>query len=90
MKFPKVLDEASVLYYTPPNCYGTVCYVAGEIADLICYLAIGQYEHETQYYLFGCNAEYEVVSDSPWESIEECMRVAQNSYDCTITWIAMT
>ena len=26
MSFPKMLDNASVLYYTPENCYGEVYY----------------------------------------------------------------
>ena len=61
----------------------------GKIADYIRYLAICKYENDTRYYLFGCNAEYEVVSDSPWHSIEQCMLVAKNSYDRIISWIAM-
>ena len=89
MTFPKILDSACVLYYTPQNHYGTVCNTTGEIADHIRYLAICKYENDTQYYLFGCNAEYEVVSDSPWESIEQCMLIAENSYDRVVSWIAM-
>lgn len=90
MNFPKVLDGACVLYYTPQDCYGTVCYTTGEITDHICYLAICKYDNDTAYYLFGCNADHEVVSDSSWESIEECTSVARNSYNCVISWIAMT
>lgn len=89
MNFPKVLDNACVLYYTLQDNYGTVCDTTGEIADYIRYLAICKYENDSQYYLFGCNAEYEVVTDSPWESIEQCMLVAKNSHDRIISWIAM-
>ena len=88
MNFPKVLDNACVLYYTPQDYYGTVRYTTGEIADYIRYLAICKYEGDTQYYLFGCNAEYEVVSDSPWESVKQCMLVAIDSYGRVILWVA--
>lgn len=89
MSFPTMLDNASVLYYTPENCYGEVYYTTGELAENIRYLAICKYEDDASFYLFGCNADYEVVSDSPWMSVEECMRIAKNSYDCVISWIAM-
>lgn len=89
MNFPKVLDNATVLYYTPQDCYGTVCYTTGEIAEHIRYLAICKYENGTGFYLFSCNADYEVVGDSQWESVEQCMLVAENSHDRAISWIAM-
>ena len=90
MNFPKILDDACVLYYTPQDDYGTVRYTTGEIADYIHYLAICKYEDDIEYYLFGCNAEYEVVSDWPLESVEQCMLVAKNSHDRVISWVAMT
>jgi len=90
MNFPEFLDKACVLYYTPKNDYGIVRCTMGEIVDHICYLAICKYENDTQYYLFGCNAEYEVVDDSIWESVEECMLIAKNSHNCVISWITKT
>ena len=90
MSFPKMLDNARVLYYTSEGCYGGVHYTTGELVENICYLAICRYEDDTSFYLFGCNTDYEVVSDSPWMSVEECMRIAEDSYDCAISWIAMT
>lgn len=90
MSFPKLLDNASILYQTPENCYGEIYYTTGELAEQILYLAIYKYENDTSYYLFGCNADQEVVSDSPWKSVEECMCVAKGSYSCAISWIAMT
>ena len=89
MSFPKVLDNARVLFYTPQSCYGTVHYLSGEIADHICYLAICNYKNDTSFYLFGCNKNYEVIDDTPWDSIEECMRIAQTSYNDLIVWIKM-
>jgi len=87
--FPKVLDHARVLYYTPEDCYGGVYYSTGELAEHICYLAICKYENDSAYYLFGCNMNHEVVSDSPWESVDECMRVARCSYNGVISWVEM-
>ncbi len=89
MSFPKILDNAKVLYFTPQSNYGTVYYTTGEIADYICYLAICKYENDNTFYLFGCNSDYDVVSDSSWGSIEECMRIAQTTYNGLISWIEM-
>ncbi|MBE6790622.1 MAG: hypothetical protein E7535_05460 [Ruminococcaceae bacterium] len=89
MTFPKILDGARVLYYTQQDYYGTVRYTTGEIAEYIRYLVICKYEKDAQYYLFGCNAEYEVVSDFPSVSVEQCMLIAENSYERDVSWIAM-
>lgn len=89
MSFPKILDGAHVLYFTQQGPYGMIQYTTGELADFICCLAIGKYDDGKSYYLFGCNADYEVVSDLPLGSIEECMHVANESYDCDILWIAV-
>lgn len=87
MNFPESLDHAQVLYFTPRSSYGIVCFTTGEIAHRICYLAICKYENDNEFYLFGCDADHNVVSDSPWCSVEECMSVASSSYDCDISWI---
>lgn len=89
MIFPKFLDEAKVLYFSPQGNYGEVCFTTGEIADHICYLAICKYQDDNSYYLFGCNAHFEVVCDSPWGCIEECMHIATTSYEKGIYWITM-
>lgn len=85
--FPTEIDGAKVLYYTPQDNYGAIKYPNGEIADYFRYLAICRYSNEEQYYLFRCNEEYEVVSDSVWDSIDECMKVAASSYRENIVWI---
>lgn len=88
MNFPKVLDHAQVLYFTPQASYGAVYSSSGEIADVVRYLAICKYGSSNTCYLFGCNARYEVVSDIPLDSIEDCMAVASRSYASDISWIA--
>ena len=62
MSFPKLLDNASILYHTPENCFGEIYYTTGEPAEQIRYLAIYKYENDTSYYLFGCNADQEKES----------------------------
>lgn len=84
--FPLSLDNAKVLYYTLKNDYGVIRFPDGEIADTFKYLAICKYENDESYYLFCCNENFEVVSDSLWESIEKCMSVA-SSYKANIEWI---
>lgn len=86
--FPKALDGAKVLYYTPKGNYGEICNSAGEIADHIKYLAICKYPNSnTEYYLFRCNEKYDVISDFDFTDIADCMEIAKSSYSGNITWI---
>ena len=81
--FPKTLDGAQVLFYTHQNNYGVIRYTTGAIAHFVQYLAICKYENDTSYYLFACDADCEVVGDSLWGSVEECMDIARSVYcDC--------
>ena len=84
--FPKELDGATVLFYTPKGNYGAMKYPNGEIAEHYRYLAVCKYMNSAEYYLFCCNEKYEVVSDSVWGSIDECMGVAASSYKNNIVW----
>jgi len=84
--FPLSLDNAKVLYYTQENDYGAIRFPNGEIADTFKYLAICKFENDESYYLFCCNKNFEVVSDTLWQSIEKCMSVA-SSYKENIEWI---
>lgn len=86
--FPKILDKAKVLYYTPKDDFGCIFYTNGDVAHHVKYLAICKYPSENkEYYLFRCDENYEVVGDSVWDSIEECMAVANSSYGGNIIWI---
>lgn len=88
--FPNELDGARVLYYTSQDNYGTIKYLNGEIAEYYHYLAICKYLKDDNYYLFCCNENYEVVSDSVESSIEDCMKAATWSYKENIIWKEMT
>lgn len=84
--FPIKLDGAIVLYYTLQDDYGYSIYPNGKIADHYRYLAICKYAKDNEYYLFCCNENYEeVVSDTPYDSIEECMAIASR-YKYNIVW----
>ncbi|MBO5797941.1 MAG: hypothetical protein J6R77_06310 [Clostridia bacterium] len=85
--FPVVLDGAKILYHTAEGDYGVIRYSTGEIFDSIHYYAIGKYETDSCFYLFGCNGDFEVISDSPWDSIEECQRIAQSSCNEVLSWV---
>ena len=85
-EFPKELDGAKVLYYTPRSDYGAMEYLGGEIAAYYRYLAICKYPNDKSYYLFCCDESYEVVSDTVWNSIGECTNVAASSYKENIVW----
>lgn len=86
--FPKTLDGAKVIYYTPKDDYGEIYYSTGEIASYIKYLAICKYSDDCEdYYLFKCDEDYEVISDSVWDSIDKCMGISNSSYGGNILWI---
>ena len=87
--FPKTLDDATVLFYTEKGDYGAVYSTTGEVLDRVCFLAICRYENANECYLFGCDENYDVVSDSLWGSVEECQRVAEASCTETPLWIPM-
>ena len=83
--FPIKLDGAIVLYYTLQDDYGYIIFPNGEIADYYRYLAICKYSKDDKYYLFCCDENYEVVSDTLHDSIEECMAIA-SQYKDNIVW----
>ena len=85
--FPSVLDNAKVLYYTPPGHYGDLYLTTGEIEDRIVYRAVCQYPDDHKYYLFGCNEEYEVITDWPCDSLQEAMQAAKAPDQEKIIWI---
>lgn len=87
MIFPDILDGAKVLFYTPKDNYGEMYYDSGEIAAFFKYLAICKYDKSDGYYLFKCNEDFEVESDSLWDSIDTCMGIANSSYGGNILWL---
>lgn len=78
--FPDKLDGAKVIMHTPEGDYGSSPSWDGEKLERIAFVAICKYDRENCYYLFHCNADFEVLSDFSWFSVEECKRIAANSY----------
>lgn len=86
--FPKILDNAEVLYYTVKDDFGEIYYSTGEAFDVVKYLAICKYPNtENAYYLFQVNDSYEVIGDFLLDTTDECMRVAKSFYSGNIFWI---
>ena len=77
---PEQLDGATVVLVAPATS-GQVGhnYETGEPVA-IAYYAVAQYPSVgPRAYLFGVSAGHEVVSDDPWDSIEEAKSVAVRS-----------
>jgi hypothetical protein len=61
--------------------------VAGEPQGPAAGLAICRYEGEKAYYLFGCDAEWNTVTDTWHESLEAAVEQAEFEYEgVTGTW----
>jgi len=53
-------------------------------------LAICQYEGETAYYLFGCDADWNTVTDTWHETLEGALQQAEFEYEgISRTWIVV-
>lgn len=85
--FPKELDGADVLYFTPEDDYGVMYYDTGGVAAYFKYLAICKYDNSDSYYLFCCNEHKEVEADSMWDSVNACMCAADQLYGGNIRWL---
>ncbi len=94
-QYPDMLDHAQVLYITTIDArhqWTTVCRhtVRGVVTGSMAGLAICQYTEESGVYLFGCNADWEVVTDTWHQTIEEAMKQAEFEYAGTEhTWIIL-
>ncbi len=61
--------------------------VAGKLTGSTTGLAICQDEDETAHYLFGCDEEWNILTDSRHQSMEEAMNQAEFGYQGTKeTW----
>ncbi|MDE6592208.1 MAG: hypothetical protein K2K57_03985 [Oscillospiraceae bacterium] len=85
--FPEQLDGAKVLYFTHKNEYGAISCTADETAAHIKYLAICKYTDSDKYCLFYCNENKEVETDDLWDSVSECMNMADSFCGRKISWI---
>ena len=91
---PPTIGGARVVCYTPideRHRFTGACkqIVAGQLMGAMAALAICQYEGETAFYLFGCDAEWREITDGWHQTLEEAKRQAEFEYSgVTKTWIA--
>ena len=73
--FPSFLDGAKVLEHTVKRhfSYFTDYTESGApIEKEICYYAICQYKNDHEFYLFGCDFQFDVLTDDLCSSIQDC------------------
>lgn len=89
---PKIIDGANLILYSPNderhrhtgNCKQIV---AGELMEAANNLAICQYDSENCFYLFGCDENWNVVTDTWHETIEDAKKQAEFEYEgISNTW----
>jgi hypothetical protein len=84
---PDVVDGARVFRWTSiderhrptGNCRHIV--VSGEVRGPAAGLAICQHDGEACFYLFGCDAEWSVVTDTWHATLEEALSQAEFEYE---------
>jgi hypothetical protein len=80
---PKIIGDAKVTLFTPidsRHCPTGNCeqIVAGKLEGLAAGLAICRYEGESSYYLFGCDAEWNSVTDTWHPTLEDAKEQANS------------
>ena len=88
----KVIGGATTLFYTVIDSRHiririTTHLVDGQLAEKISGLAICKYVNDSGYYLFGCNDQWDSITDTYHETIEDAKEQAEFEYTNTIgTW----
>ncbi len=90
---PSQIDGASVVCYTRIDhrhrfTGNTRQIVGGRLIGALAGLAICQYQEESAFYLFGCDCDWKVVTDTWHQSIEDAKAQAEFEYEgVEKTWI---
>jgi len=90
---PSTIGEAKVICYTlidEGHQFTASCkqIAAGKITGSMYGLAICQYEGEDSFYLFGCYENWESITDTWHQTLEEAIEQAEFEYKGTkSTWI---
>ena len=97
MKTPPVrIGGATVVAYTVIDVRHratgrTKHFVAESQAEPAAGLAICQYENDGAFYLFGCDADWNGLTDTWHETIDDAKRQAESEYLGTAqTWLSLT
>ena len=90
---PNTLDGARVICYTPidqRHRFTGACkqLAAGQLLGPMAGLAICRYEAEDAFYLFGCDADWQVITDTWHETFDDARKQAEFEYEgVNRTWI---
>jgi hypothetical protein len=92
---PEIVGGARVVCYTPIDhrhryTGNTRQVVAGVLLGPANGLAICQYDGESAFYLFGCDADWNSLSDTWHETLEDAKEQAEFEYEETSqTWLSV-
>ena len=92
---PANLDGAKVLYYAiidqgQQPTGNTLHRIGGELMPPASGLAVCRYEKDTGFYLFYCDGEWRVLTDTWHESVEDALNQAEFEYEGVNTvWKAL-
>jgi hypothetical protein len=83
---PHTIGGALVICYSPIDTRhrftgNTRKIVGGTLMGAMAGLAICQYPGETEYYLFGCDGEWQAITDSWHQTLDEARRQAEFEYE---------
>jgi len=83
---PELLDGAKVVRWSAIDgrhrpTGGCRQIVAGVLQGQVAGLAICQYEGQSAYYLFGCDPEWNTVTDTWHESLNDALEQAELEYE---------
>ncbi len=90
---PSYVGGARVICYSPIDerhqfTGATQQIVAGELMGAMAGLAICQYDGEAAFYLFGCDSDWQTVTDTLHETLDAAKRQAEFEYEgVSKTWI---
>jgi hypothetical protein len=90
---PDSIGNARVVCYTPldhRHRFTGACkqIVRGELMGAMAGLAICQYAGEDAFYLFGCDSDWQNVTDTWHQTLEEAQQQAEFEYEgVSATWI---
>jgi hypothetical protein len=90
---PSTVGGAQVICYSPideRHRFTGACkqIVAGQLMGAMSGLAICQYAGEDAFYLFGCDSEWQTVTDTWHQTLDDAKHQAEFEYDgVSKTWI---
>ncbi len=78
------IDGAKVIKLSKRGLYGNVDFKSEMKVVKIEYIAICQYENDDDYYLFACDANFNVLGDSVYDNYENAKKAAKINYEADL------